>query len=174
MAKDSFHKLRPIINNRNITIDTKKRVLKAYIWSILLYGCESWNISEKIKGKIEAAEMWFLRRMLRISWTEHKTNEEVLNTANTSRSIIRTIRCRQMEFLGHFVRHHHVEIEGKITLVKSKEEEDGRGRQKITYLQSLNKWATNNTLSCNELIHVCNNRVAWRRMITNACNRPGT
>ena len=53
---------------------TKFRVLKTYVWSTLTYGCECWTITSDIEKKIEAAEMWFIRRMLRISWAEKKTN----------------------------------------------------------------------------------------------------
>ena len=68
---------------------------------INLYGCECWTITSDIKKKIEAAEMWFIRRMLRISWTEKKPNVNVLREGNVQRSLLKTIRKRQMEFLGH-------------------------------------------------------------------------
>ena len=55
----------------------KVRLLKRYVHSALLYGCECWTISPTMKKKIMAAEMWFYRRMLKISWTEHVTNKEV-------------------------------------------------------------------------------------------------
>ncbi|GFO11723.1 RNA-directed DNA polymerase from mobile element jockey [Plakobranchus ocellatus] len=65
---------------------------------VLMYGCEAWTISKQIQNKLEATEMWFLRRMLRIPWTAKKTNERVLNEAN-KRSLVRTIRKRQATFL---------------------------------------------------------------------------
>ena len=135
IAKDSFSKLNPIFKNNNISIDTKVRVLKAYVWSILLYGCESWTISNELKKKLEAAEMWFIRRMLKISWTEKKTNDAVLEEARLRRSLMKTIRKRQMQFLGHLYRHkglEHLALTGKIEGKKS------RGRQRITYLNNLN------------------------------------
>ncbi|GFO23853.1 RNA-directed DNA polymerase from mobile element jockey [Plakobranchus ocellatus] len=64
-------------------------------WSYHLPGCEAWTISKQIQNKLEATEMWFLRRMLRIPWTAKKTNERVLNEANKRRSLVRTIRKRQ-------------------------------------------------------------------------------
>ena len=67
-AKDAFQKLSLILKNRNISMTTKFRVLKTYVWSTLTYGCECWTITSDIEKKIEAAEMWFIRRMLRISW----------------------------------------------------------------------------------------------------------
>ena len=81
-AKDAFRKLSLILKNRNISMTTKFRVLKTYVWSTLTYGCECWTITSDIEKKIEAAEMWFIRRMLRISWTEKKPNVNVLREGN--------------------------------------------------------------------------------------------
>ena len=73
-------------------MDTKYRILRTYVWSILLYGCESWTITNSITKKLEATEMWFFRRILKISWTEKKSNQEVLEMANKERSLMKTIR----------------------------------------------------------------------------------
>ena len=54
--------------------------------------------------KLQATEMWFYRRMMKISWVDHVTNEEVSRSAGTERKIMKTIRKRQMEFLGHVIR----------------------------------------------------------------------
>ena len=86
-AKDAFQKLSLILKNRNISMTTKFRVLKTYVWSTLTYGCECWTITSDIEKKIEAAEMWFIRRMLRISWTEKKPNVNVLREGNVQRSL---------------------------------------------------------------------------------------
>ena len=100
-AKDAFQKLSLILKNRNISMTTKFRVVKTYTWSTLTYGCECWTITSNIEKKLEAAEMWFIRRMLRISWTEKKPNVNVLREGNVQRLLLKTIRKRQMEFLGH-------------------------------------------------------------------------
>ncbi|GFN87873.1 endonuclease-reverse transcriptase [Plakobranchus ocellatus] len=84
MAKDTFQKMKPILANRNIGMATKMRVIKTYVWSVLLYGSEFWTINKEIEKKLEAVEMWFIRRMMRISWTDKKPNELVLKGANSS------------------------------------------------------------------------------------------
>ncbi|GFO11604.1 hypothetical protein PoB_003810900 [Plakobranchus ocellatus] len=94
-----------------------------------MYGCEAWTISKQIQNKLEATEMWFLRRMLRIPWTAKKTNE-VLNEANKRRSLVRTIRKRQANFLGHVMKRgklEHLETAGKFEGKRSR----GRQREKI-------------------------------------------
>ncbi|GFO42695.1 RNA-directed DNA polymerase from mobile element jockey [Plakobranchus ocellatus] len=81
-AKIKFQKMKTILTNKHISIETRKRALQCYIEPVLMYGCEAWTISKQIQNKLEATEMWFLRRMLRIPWTAKKRNERVLNEAN--------------------------------------------------------------------------------------------
>ena len=93
------------------------------------------SFESRIEKKIEAAEMWFIRRMLRISWTEKKPNVNVLREGNVQRSLLKTIRKRQMEFLGHFVcRRRGLEFLSLTGKVESKRD---RGKQRITFLDSL-------------------------------------
>ena len=105
--------------------------MKTYVWSVLLYGCECWTLNKEIVKKLEAVEMWFIRRMMRISWTEKRSNESVLKDANLGRSLIKTIRQRQLDFLGHICRQkglEHLAITGKIEGKRS------RGRQRTTFI----------------------------------------
>src|SRR5438034_180842 len=99
MAKDTFYKLTNIFLNRNIRLSTKLNVLNTYVYSILLYASECWTISAAMAKKVEAAEMWFYRRILLISYKKHITNDEVLNRMATKRNLIITIRRRQNELL---------------------------------------------------------------------------
>jgi len=62
-----FHSMKKVLSALALNTCTKLRLLKCYVWSTLLYGCESWTISKRIKSQWEAAEM-FLRRMLCIAW----------------------------------------------------------------------------------------------------------
>ena len=102
---------------------------------------------------------------------EKKTNEAVLEEANTKRSLIQTIRKRQMEFLGHLNRHkglEHLALTGKIEGKRS------RGRQRLNFLNSLNEWMTNKEKDNISFLRVSENREEWRTMITDVCLRPGT
>ena len=170
-AKVTFKKLSPIMTNRNIKIDTKFRILKAYIWSVLLYGCECWTITNRIRMKLEATEMWFLRRILKVSWTEKRSNQEILEMAGMKRSLLNTIRKRQMKFMGHVYRKggiEHLSITGKIEGKKS------RGRQRTMYVDSLNTWATLKELNNNQFMNASNERERWKTMAVNACSRRDT
>ena len=100
LSKDTFTKMKSIFTNRNIKVYTKINTLKAYIWSILLYGCECWTLTKDLERRLEAAETWYTRRIMRISWTEKKSNEEVMEMAGYKRSLLRPIRKRQLQFFG--------------------------------------------------------------------------
>ena len=98
MAKETFYKITNIFHNHNIRLGTKLNVLNTYVYSILLYASECWTLSAAMTKRLEAVEMWFYRRILRISYTKHITNEEVLNRMATTRNLIITVRRRQMSF----------------------------------------------------------------------------
>ena len=135
MAKETFYKLNNIFHNHNIRLSTKLYVLNAYVYSILLYASECWTMSATMTKKLEAAEMWFYRRILRISYTKRITNEEVLSRMATTRNLIIMVRGRQMSFFGHVMRNkENFSISGKI------EGKRCRGRQRITYAKSLSVW----------------------------------
>ena len=149
MAKETFRKMKTIFTNRNININTKINALKAYVWSVLLYGCECWTLNNDTKKRLEVAELWFLRRILRISWTEKKSNIEVIEMAMYKISLIRIIRERQMKFLGHICRKNRIE---KQVLCGKIEGRRSRGRQRIKYMDRLNNYVTNKSLSNTEII----------------------
>ena len=112
------------------------------MWSILLYGCETWTITAETKKNLEAAEMWFYGKMVRISWKEKRTNESIIEETNQERSLINTKRKRQLKFLGHICRHKGLEflsLTGKIEITRS------RGRQRITFLDSLSSFVRETT-----------------------------
>ena len=115
-----------IFTNKNMSQNTKIKTLKTYGWSIQLYGCEGWTLTKDTERRLEAVEMWFLRRMYKISWTERKTNE-VMEMAGYKRSLLKIIQERQLKFFGHIMRKDKVEkclLSGKISGKKD------RGRQR--------------------------------------------
>ena len=62
------------------------------LWSILLYGYECWTLTKDLERRLEAAEMWYIRKIMRLSWTEKTSNEEVMEMAGYKRSLLITIR----------------------------------------------------------------------------------
>ena len=79
IAKSNMLKLLNIWKDKSIQTTLKIRLIKALIWPIGIYGCESWTLNQQAEKKIEAFEQWTYRRMLQVSYREHRTNEWVLN-----------------------------------------------------------------------------------------------
>ena len=120
LAKSAFSKLAKILRNRTLGKEAGLRVLHCYIHPVLMYGSEAWSITSDLRKRLDSCEMWFLRRMMRIPWTDKLTNEEVLQRAVVERKLVGEIRTRQMRFLGHVIRKDGLEnlaltekIEGK-------------------------------------------------------------
>ena len=172
MSKTAFNNMKCIFKNKNIHLITKIRTLKAYIWSILLYGCECWTLTKDMERRLEAAEIWFIRRIMKVSWTERKTNEEVMHMAGYRRSLLNTIHERQLKFFGHIMRADSLEkrlMEGKILGRK------GRGRQRTKFTDNLNKITVNHNINNTiDLIRKTECREDWRTMVADVCHRPGT
>jgi len=163
--------MKSIFTNRNVSIPTKLNALRAYIWSVLLYGCESWTLNKDTERRIEAAEMWFIRRIMRVSWTERKTNIEVMEEAGYKRSLMKTIRKRQMEFLGHTCRTDGIE---KLMLGGKIEGKKSRGRQRVKYLDGIKNYIAQESTDNIELLRRTDNREEWRALVVDVCHRSGT
>ena len=109
----------PCMGNYNITI----------IYNI-------WRLSSDMMKQLHAVEMWFLRRMLRILWTDKVTNEEVLHKANVDRKLLHNIVSRHIKLFGHVVRKEEMEHLDVTCFVEGK---SAPGRQRKTYLTFLQK-----------------------------------
>ncbi|XP_014677047.1 PREDICTED: uncharacterized protein LOC106816918 [Priapulus caudatus] len=112
IAKSAFSKIKKMVTNSKISISIRKRYVKCYVWSTLLYGCESWTVSVEMEKKIKAVEMWIWRRVLKVSWTQWKTNDKILKMMDTSRELVRQMKQRQLRFFGHIMREQQLESRG--------------------------------------------------------------
>jgi hypothetical protein len=82
----------------------RKKLVKCYVWSIALYGAETWTLRAVDQKHLESFEMWCLRRMEKISWTDHVRNEDVLLRVKEQRNIPHEIRKRKTNWIGHILR----------------------------------------------------------------------
>ena len=164
-AKQAFSKMENILKTSKISMRTRLRILKAYVWSVLLYGAETWTLNKRLEGHLEAAEMWFLRRILKIPWTERISNQEVLRIAGTTPELLKLIKSRQMSFVGHIIREGKVEhliLTGKIPGKRS------RGRPRMMFLDNFTRWLGGGGDTGKMMIlKSARNRVKWRAMIAN-------
>jgi hypothetical protein len=103
LGKDAFMKRGELMRGE-LSKNLKKRLVKALIWSVVLYGSETWTMRKKDVKRLEAFEMWIWRRMEKVSWTEHVTNEDVLKRVEEKRSLMAALRERQKNWIGHILR----------------------------------------------------------------------
>ena len=134
IAKSAFTSLETELKSRHINLQLRIRVLKCYVWSTLLYGSETWTLTSDLMKQLEATEMLFLRRMLRISYKDRVTNEEVLHRANEDRTLMKDIVKRQIDFFGHVIKKEELE---NLVITGFIEGKRASGRQRETYLTYL-------------------------------------
>ena len=96
VAKSTFSRLDNILRNRSLSMKVRIRVLECYVYPVLMYGSEAWSITSDIKRRLESCEMWFLRKMMKIPWTDRVCNEDVLSRAQVKRKLMDDIRVRQL------------------------------------------------------------------------------
>jgi len=116
MAKVAFIKKRTLFTS-TLDLELRKKLVKCYIWSVALYGAETWTFRAVDKKKLESFEMWCWRRMEKFSWTDHVRNEDVLLRVKKQRNILHEIHKRKANWIGHILRRNCLlqrVIEGKI------------------------------------------------------------
>jgi len=91
LGKEAFNKKRDLMQ-KSVSLHLRKRMVKVFVWSVVLYGSETWTLQKEDIWPLEAFEMWIWRRMMKVLWTEHKTNEEVLQMVDIEREIMDTLR----------------------------------------------------------------------------------
>ena len=90
LVRKAITNLDSILKNRDITLLTKVRLVKAMVYPVVTYGCESWTVKKAEHKKIDAFELWCWRRLLRVLWTARRANESILKELNPQGSIGRT------------------------------------------------------------------------------------
>ena len=103
MAKAAFNKKRTLFTS-TLDLELRKKLVKGYVWSIALYGAETWTLRAVDQKHLESFEMWWWRRMEKISWTDHVRNEEVLLRVKEQRNILHEIRKRKAKWIGQILR----------------------------------------------------------------------
>ena len=103
LAGSTFNKLQKIMKRHDVKLEIKLRILNSCVIPVLIYGCESWDITKAMEKKLNATENKWLRRILRISYIEHVTNEEIRRRTQ-QHLVSEIIRKRRMKWAGHVLR----------------------------------------------------------------------
>ncbi|KAI5720095.1 hypothetical protein M8J77_001812 [Diaphorina citri] len=159
-AKAAFYKKISLFCSNNIDIELRKRLVKSLVWSVALYGSETWTMNKAEKKRIEAFEMWCWRKMKKIKWTERVSNVRVLQMVNERRQIWRMIQERRHRWMGHLFRHNQFVkniIEGK------REGAQGQGRPRTSYINQIIQFAGCNNYE--EMKEMTQDRDRWRNVV---------
>ena len=158
MAKEAFNRMRGIFTDRKLSMTIKLRLLKTFVWSVLLYGAEAWTLKAETRRNIEAAEMWFYRRILRLSYVDRITNIEVLRRVGMKRDLLNIINARQLKFLGHCIRKEKLE---DLAFGGRMDGKRARGGQRQTFLRNFKSQLPN----ARRLWDAARDREGWRRIV---------
>ena len=89
--------------NRDITLPTKVRLVKAMVFPVVMYGCESWTVKKAERQKINAFELWCWRRLLRVPWTARRSNQSVLKEISSGISLEGMMLKLKLQYFGHLM-----------------------------------------------------------------------
>ena len=93
-----------IFKSRDITLPTKVRLVKAMVFPVVMYGCESWTMKKAELRRIDAFELWCWRRFLRVPWTTRRSNQSILKEISPGISLERMMLELKLQYFGHLMR----------------------------------------------------------------------
>ena len=91
------------ILKRDITLPAKVHLVKAMVYSVVMYGCESWTVKKAERGRIDAFELWFWRRLLRIPWTARRSKQSILKEISPGCSLEGLMLKLKLQYFGHLM-----------------------------------------------------------------------
>ena len=92
-----------ILKSRDITLPTKIHLVKAMVFQIVMYGCDSWAIKKAERQRIDAFELWFWRRLLRVPWTARRSNQSILEEISPEYSLEGLMLKLKLQYFGHLM-----------------------------------------------------------------------
>ena len=123
-----------ILKSRDITLPTKIRLVKAMVFPVVMYGCESWTIKKAEHRRIDAFELWCWRRLLRVPWTARRSNQSILKEISPGCSLDGLMLKLKFQYFGHLMRRAD---SSEKTLMLGKIEGGRRGRQRMRWLDGI-------------------------------------
>ena len=124
-----------ILKSRDITLPTKVRLVKAMVFPVVMYGCESWTIKKAERQRIEAFELRCWRRLLRVSWTARRSNQSILKEISPGCSLEGLMLKLKLQYSGHLMR--RADSFEKTLMLGKIEGRRRRGRQRMKWLDGI-------------------------------------
>ena len=104
LGRKSITNLDSVLKSRDITLLTKVHLVKAMLFPVVMYGCKSWTIKKAECQRIDAFELWYWRRLLRVPWTPKRSTQPILKEVNPEYSLEGLILKLKLQYFGHLMR----------------------------------------------------------------------
>ena len=135
LGRKAMTNLDSMLKSRDITLPTKVCLVKAMVFPVVMYGCESWTIKKAEHWRIDAFELWCCRRLLRIPWTARRSNQSILKKISPEYSLVGLMLKLKLQYFGHLMQRTD-SLEKSLMLGKT-EGRRRRGRQRTRWLDAI-------------------------------------